>query len=46
MRKLKYAVPKLTIVAFEAADIITTSTESFDGEWVPIGRSIEDDIVF
>ena len=32
MRKLKYAVPELTIVAFEAADIITTSTGAFDGD--------------
>ncbi len=47
MRKLKYAAPELTIVAFEAADIITTSTDAFEGEWVPIGgRSIEDDLLF
>ena len=39
MNKAKYATPEWKIVAFEAADIITTSTEAFDGEWVPIGKS-------
>lgn len=47
MRKLKYAAPELNIVALEAADIITTSTDAFEGEWVPIGGgSIEDDLLF
>ena len=46
MRKLKYAVPELTIVAFEAADIITTSTGAFDVEWVPIGDGTPDEYVF
>ena len=46
MRKLKYTVPELTIVAFEAADIITTSTDAFDGEWVPIGDGTPDEYVF
>ena len=42
MNKVKYEEPKMEIVISQTADIITTSTESFDGEWVPIGRSIPD----
>ena len=46
MSKKKFEAPTAEIIFLSSADIITTSTESFDGEWVPIGRSIEDDIVF
>ena len=46
MRKLKYAAPELTIVAFEAAGIITTSIGAYDGEWVPIGDGTPDEYVF
>ena len=47
MSKKKFEAPIAEIIYLNQADIITTSTESFDGEWVPIGgRSIEDDIVF
>ena len=40
MNKEKYTPPELTIVTFEAADIITTSGGAFDGVWVPIGGRI------
>ena len=46
MKKLKYEAPELNIVVFEAADIITTSTGEFDGEWVPLGGGTPDDLVF
>lgn len=36
MSKKKFESPKLEIVRFHTEDILTTSTESFDGEWVPI----------
>ena len=38
MSKKTYAEPEVSIIAFAPIDIITTSTEPFDGEWVPIGR--------
>ena len=42
MKKTNYIEPKMDIIVFQTADIITTSTDAFDGEWVPIGRSIPD----
>lgn len=45
MSKEKYVEPKMEIIKFEAADILTTSTEAFEGEWVPIGGT-PDDYVF
>ena len=41
MRKEKYEEPVMDIIVFESADVITTSTDPFDGEWVPIGGSDE-----
>lgn len=46
MRKEKYEEPKMDIFKFETADIITTSTGAFDGEWVPIGGGAADEEVF
>ena len=46
MSKKKFEAPIAEIIHLSSADILTTSTDPFDGEWVPIGRSIEDDIVF
>ena len=42
----KFEAPIAKIVYSEASDVLTASTAAFDGVWVPIGRSIEDDIVF
>ncbi|MBQ7826694.1 MAG: hypothetical protein IJ386_00330 [Clostridia bacterium] len=43
MSKSKYVEPELNIIAFEAADIVTTSADPFDGEYVPIGgRSVDE----
>lgn len=39
MSKKKFEAPKLEIIQLEAADILTTSADAFDGEWVPIGAS-------
>ena len=39
MSKKKFESPKMEIVRFHTEDILTTSTEAFDGEWVPIGAS-------
>lgn len=36
MSKQTYEEPKMKVITFQTADIITTSTESFDGEWIPI----------
>ena len=44
--KTEVRSPRTEIVAFEAADIITTSTGAFDGEWVPIGDGTPDEYVF
>ena len=47
MSKEKYIEPKIEVIKFATADIITTSTGEFDGEWVPLGgRSSEDEIVY
>ena len=47
MNRKKYDTPEMNIVKFHTADIITTSTGEFDGEWVPLGgRSSEDEIVY
>ena len=45
MNKTKYVEPKMEIIRLHTEDILTTSTEAFDGVWVPIGGSTEDDIV-
>ena len=37
MSKKEYTTPHLKIVTIQKSDIITASTGSFDGEWVPIG---------
>ena len=37
MRKKKFEAPIAEIVYIEVADVLTTSSESFDGEWVTIG---------
>lgn len=42
MSKEKYVEPVMNIIVLETADIITTSTDPFDGEWVPIGGSDEE----
>ena len=44
MSKKIYQEPKLDVIAFATADIITTSGEAFDGEWVPLG--VNDDFVW
>ncbi len=47
MSKAKYVEPTMEIIQLETVDIITTSTDAFEGEWVPIGGgSIEDDLLF
>jgi hypothetical protein len=45
MNKTKYVEPKMEIIRLHTEDILTTSTEAFDGVWVPIGAATEDDIV-
>ena len=42
MRKKNFEAPIAEIIYLSSADIITTSTESFDGEWVPIGGNSND----
>lgn len=42
MRKKKFEAPIAEIIYFDESDILTASTDSFEGEWVPIGRSIPD----
>ena len=41
MSKKKFEVPVAEIIHLISADILTTSTDPFDGEWVPIGGSEE-----
>lgn len=38
MNKKKFEIPTAEITYFEAVDILTSSTEAFDGEWVSIGN--------
>jgi len=42
MSKKKFESPKMEFIRFHAEDILTTSTDPFDGIWVPIGKSITD----
>ena len=37
MSKATYVEPKMDVIVIQTADIITASTDSFNGEWVPIG---------
>ena len=37
MSKKKFEAPVAEIIHLSSADILTTSTDPFDGEWVPIG---------
>ena len=47
MNRKKYDAPEMNIVKFHTADIITTSTGEFDGDWVTFGVRIpEDKIVY
>lgn len=36
MSKEKYVQPEISVITFQTADIITTSAEPMDGEWMPI----------
>ncbi len=36
MSKAKYVEPTMEIIQLETVDIITTSTGSFYGDWIPI----------
>ena len=44
MSKEKYIEPKIEVIKFATADIITTSTGAFDGEWVPIGGESDEEV--
>jgi hypothetical protein len=44
MSKEKYIEPKIEVIKFATADIITTSTGEFDGEWVPIGGESDEEV--
>ena len=44
MSKEKYIKPKIEVIKFATADIITTSTGEFDGEWVPIGGESDEEV--
>ena len=44
MTRKNYEAPEMNIVKFQTTDIITTSTGEFDGEWVPIGGSDEEEL--
>ena len=37
MIRRKYNAPEMNVIEFQAADIITASTDEFDGEWVTLG---------
>ena len=37
MSKKKFETPIVEIVCIRSADIMTASTDAFDGVWVPIG---------
>ena len=44
MTRKNYEAPEMNIVKFQTTDIITASTGEFDGEWVPIGGSDEEEL--
>ena len=46
MSKKKYEAPEMDIIKFQMTDIITASTEEFNGEWVPIGEKNSNDGFF
>ena len=39
MKRTIYVIPEVNVIPFQRNDIITASTDPFDGEWVPIGES-------
>ena len=43
MNRKQYDAPEMNIVKFQTADIITTSTGEFDGEWVPLGGEFDEE---
>ena len=43
-KEKKYIEPKIEVIKFATADIITTSTGAFDGEWVPIGGESDEEV--
>ena len=45
MSKKRFVAPKLEIIHLEPTDVLTTSSGSFDGEWVPIEFSNNDDFL-
>lgn len=45
MSKKRFEAQQLEIIYLEATDVLTTSTDAFDGEWVPIGSGNNDDLL-
>ena len=43
MSKKKFEAPKMEIIRLFTEDILTSSTDPFDGIWVPIGRQSDSD---
>ena len=45
--KRKYNAPEMNLIKLETTDIMSASTEEFDGECVPIGgRSSENELAY
>lgn len=43
MSKKKFETPTMEIIRLHTADIVTTSADPFDGEYVPIGgRNVDE----
>jgi len=42
MKKTNYVTPKARMIALQKNDILTASTDAFDGQWVPIVRDASD----
>ena len=43
MSKKKFVAPIAEIIYLSPTDVLTTSTGAFDGEWVPLDFSNNDD---
>ena len=47
MIRRKYNAPKMNVIKVQTADVITSSTREFDGEWVMFGsNSQKDEVVY
>lgn len=42
----KYEMPQLDVIYLQATDIITASTDAFEGEWVSLGGNDDPNPVY